>query len=314
MKKTPKNAESHQCEMCSFTCSKLCDFNRHLTTLKHTNRLNRTKKAPKNAEPCFVCDCGKSYNARNSLWYHKKKCNTNPDTSHYDEKDQLIEQLVNENREMKSMFTMMVEKYEEERIRNQTDRNELMNKMIDIIPKVGHTTNHINIEKQSLNFYLTNTCKNAESIHDFTDRYVKRCTNFFIENTDVKNGILYVKEKKKDENRQLYGEAEFIKYVDGFEKAGASIGHAINKAFVPLQTEFTKKLEQEVGRAPNEDEYEDEEEYEDELDKYKQRKQESGHYLLTHVYNAMSLFDSKTRKMEVLAKTKRIKSDDNLIA
>ena len=349
MKKTPKNAESHQCEMCSFTCSKLCDFNRHLTTLKHTNRLNRTKKAPKNAEPCFVCDCGKSYNARNSLWYHKKKCNTNPDASYHDEKDQLIEQLVNENREMKSMFTMMVEKYEAERIRNQTDRNELMNKMIDIIPKVGHTTNNINIEKQSLNFYLTNTCKNAESIHDFTDRYVKRCTNFFIENhrfiannqmclatnvyelffkcleenpqymnfiqtTDVKNGILYVKEKKKDENRQLYGEAEFIKYVDGFEKAGASIGHAINKAFVPLQTEFTKKLEQEVGRAPNEDEYEDEEEYEDVLDKYKQRKQESGHYLLTHVYNAMSLFDSKTRKMEVLAKTKRIKSDDNLIA
>ena len=83
----------------------------------------------------------------------------------------------------------------------------------------------------------------------------------FIQTTDVKNGIHYVKEKKKDENRQLSGDAEFIKYVDGFEKAGASIGHAINKAFVPLQSEFSKKLEGEIGQPPNEDDYEDEEEY-----------------------------------------------------
>ena len=30
------------------------------------------KKTPKNAE--YVCECGKFYSARNSLWYHKKKC------------------------------------------------------------------------------------------------------------------------------------------------------------------------------------------------------------------------------------------------
>jgi hypothetical protein len=226
---------------------------------------------------------------------------------------------------------------------------ELVNKVIDVIPKMGNTTNNNNntTNNNTLNFYLTNTCKDAESIHEFTDRYVKQCTEFFMENyrsiannqmclatnvynimftclkenpqylnfiqtTDVKNGIHYVKEKKKDKDRQLYGEAEFIKYVDGFERAGASIGHAINKAFVPLQSEFSRKLESEVGRPPNEEDYEDEEEYEDLLDKYKQRKSESGRHLNMHIFNAMRLFDNSSRKMEILAKTRRIKNSNSV--
>jgi hypothetical protein len=79
---------------------------------------------------------------------------------------------------------------------------------------------------------------------------------------------------------------------------------------VPLQSEFSKKLDGEVGQPPNEDDYEDEEEYEDLLDKYKQRKNDSRRHLNTHIYNAMSLFDSNTRKMEVLTKTRRIKGED----
>jgi len=293
-----------------------------------------------------------------------------------------------EKSEMKSMFMMMMEKIQEMQQQNQemqqqnqemqqqnqemqqksqemqmkTNENtreilketvkgnqELVNKVIDVIPKMGNMTNSHNTTNNTLNFYLTNTCKDAESIHDFTDRYVKQCTKFFIDNyrsiannqmclatnvynimftclkenpqylnfiqtTDVKNGIHYVKEKRKDKDRQLYGEAEFIKYVDGFERAGASIGHAINKAFVPLQSEFSKKLELEVGRPPNEDDYEDEEEYEDLLDKYKQRKSEAGRHLNKHIFNAMSMFDSSSRKMEVLTKTRRIKADDAITA
>ena len=304
-------------------------------------------------------------------------------------RDVVIEKLVEEltaeraeKSEMKSMFMMMMEKIQEMQQQHQEmqqqnqemqqknqemqmkanentreilketvkGNQELVNKVIEVIPKMGNiTNNNNNTTNNTLNFYLTNTCKDAESIHDFTDRYVKQCTKFFIDNyrsiannqmclatnvynimftclkenpqylnfiqtTDVKNGIHYVKEKRKDKDRQLYGEAEFIKYVDGFERAGASIGHAINKAFVPLQSEFSKKLELEVGRPPNEDDYEDEEEYEDLLDKYKQRKSEAGRHLNKHIFNAMSMFDSSSRKMEVLAKTRRIKADDAITA
>jgi hypothetical protein len=318
-----------------------------------------------------------SYKDRSGLWRHNKKCkqlNDHPmnigdapvqklSTASSQEiltctyipvqtnNDKLIEKLVEElsaeraeKNEMKSMFMLMMEKYQEMQLQTQECNKELMNKMIEVMPKMGNVTNN-NTTNNTLNFYLTNTCKNAESIHDFTDRYVKRCSDFFIEHyrdvannqlclatnvyeimfkcleenpqymnfiqtTDVKNGVHYVKEKKKDENRQLYGEAEFIKYIDGFEKAGACIGHAINKALVPLQNDFICKLEQELGKPPNEDDFENEDDYENALDKYKYQKQETTRTLRTHVCNTMSLFDSKTRKMDVLTKTRRAKEDD----
>ena len=358
MKMSPKSPKHYHCDKCDYSCSKPSDFSKHLATGKH-NRLTNPNMANEKAPKSLVCKCGKTYLHMSSLCKHKKTCSVitmnhyKPEEVTPNNKDVMIEKLVEEltteraeKKEMKSMFMMMIEKCQEMQMQN----NELVNKVIDVIPKMGNTTNtnsHNTTNNNTLNFYLTNTCKDAESIHDFADRYVKQCTDFFVENyrsiasnqmclasnvynimfkcleenpqymnfiqtTDVKNGIHYVKEKKKDENRQLCGDAEFIKYVDGFERAGASIGHAINKAFVPLQSEFSKKLESEVGQPPDEDDYEDEEEYEDLLDKYKQRKSESGRHLNMHIYNAMSLFDSNSRKMEVLTKTRRVKNTNNI--
>ena len=367
--KSPKSPKTFYCEKCDYKCYKLCEYNKHLSTAKH----NRIQGDNNISVREYRCDCGKKYNFSSGLSKHKTKCylhripHTPPLTT---TKDDLIEKLAEElsaeraeKSEMKSMFMMMMEKYQEMQTQNhemqnkshemqmgmqmemQKQNNEFVNKVIDVMPKMGNNNNNHNTTNNTLNFYLANTCKDAESIHDFTDRYVKQCSDFFIGNyrdiannqmclatnvydimfkclkenpqymnfiqtTDVKNGVIYVKEKKKDEQRQLYGEAEFIKYVDGFERAGASIGHAINKAFVPLQSEFAKKLEREVGQPPIEDEYEDEDEYEEDLYRYKVRKQDTSRHLHTHVYNAMSLFDSKTRKMEVLTKTRRIKSEE----
>ena len=377
MQKSPKSPKQYHCDKCDYLCSKPNEFNKHLATGKH-KRLMNPNAANEKAPISLTCKCGKTYLHMSSLCKHKKTCSfitINQDKTEEpapDNKDVMIEKLVEEltaeraeKSEMKSMFMMMMEKIQEMQQQNQelqmkTNENtreilketvkgnqELVNKVIDVIPKMGNTTNNNNTTNNTLNFYLTNTCKDAESIHDFTDRYVKQCTEFFMENyrsiannqmclatnvynimftclkenpqylnfiqtTDVKNGIHYVKEKKKDKDRQLYGEAEFIKYVDGFERAGASIGHAINKAFVPLQSEFSRKLESEVGRPPNEDDYEDEEEYEDLLDKYKQRKSEAGRHLNMHIFNAMRLFDNSSRKMEILTKTRRIKSSNDV--
>jgi len=373
----PENAGNYKCILCNFVCSKKSNYTQHLSTAKHKILMN-PNAANEKAPISLTCKCGKTYLHMSSLCKHKKTCSfitINQDRAEEpvpDNKDVMIEKLVEEltaeraeKSEMKSMFMMMMEKIQEMQQQNQelqmkTNENtremlketvkgnqELVNKVIDVIPKMGNTTNNNNTTNNTLNFYLTNTCKDAESIHDFTDRYVKQCTEFFMENyrsiannqmclatnvynimftclkenpqylnfiqtTDVKNGIHYVKEKKKDKDRQLYGEAEFIKYVDGFERAGASIGHAINKAFVPLQSEFSRKLESEVGRPPNEDDYEDEEEYEDLLDKYKQRKSESGRHLNMHIFNAMRLFDNSSRKMEILTKTRRIKNSNDV--
>lgn len=339
------------CECCNYSTMRKGFYERHLETKKHEKNYVKIQQNTTNIqqEKSYICECGRSYNHRASLYNHKKVCNgeikqkTKPVSKNISN-DEVIENLTKENREMKSMFMMMLEKYQETQLENMKvmkDNQEMVNKFIEAIPQCGNINNTY-IEKQTLNFYLTNTCKNAESIHDFTDRYVKRCVEFFennyrkvaynqislasnvydlffkcltenpqnmnfVQTTDVKNGVLYVKEKKKDENWQLQGEAEFIKYIDGFEKAGLNISHAINKAFHPLQQEFERKMIEECGSEPNEDDYNNDECYEKDLNNYKEKVGEYKCNLLTQVFDTARLFDNKTRRTEILSKTKRIK-------
>jgi hypothetical protein len=346
------NVKIFTCGCCNYNTSRAGFYERHLKTKKHEKnsvKIQQNTITIQHESQSYICECGKSYNHRASLYNHKKICNgevnQKPKTiSKKISNDEVIENLTKENREMKSMFMMMLEKYQETQLENMKvmkDNQEMVNKFIEAIPQCGNINNTY-IEKQTLNFYLTNTCKNAESIHDFTDRYVKRCVEFFennyrevaynqislasnvydiffkcltenpqnlnfVQTTDVKNGVLYVKEKKKDENWQLQGEAEFIKYIDGFEKAGLNISHAINKAFHPLQQEFNQRLIQECGAEPKEDDYTSEDGYEKDLNMYKEKVGEYKCNLLTQVFDTARLFDNNTRRTEILSKTKRIK-------
>ena len=359
--KTPKNSKKFCCEKCDFVCSNKQDYNRHLTTAKHKRLTNAyqmlTKKLQKNSTR-FTCECGKVYNHKQSLYRHKKNCtmvqgepenaivtieNRTQDTNN---RDELIERLVTSNtemvtsnNEMKTMFQLLLEKYHESQLQNQ----QLMNKMIDVIPQIGSTTTTNNTtNNNTLNFYLTNTCKDAETIHDFTERFVQRSVDFFkgnfhevahnkvdlasnvydifkkcldenpqtrkfVQTTDAKNGIVYIKEKPKDANRQLYGDAEFIKYMDGFERAGTNISHAINCAFLPIQSEVEEILEKECGKKPCEEDYEDEEQYEKDMDRYKEKTGDLKRHLLIQSLNTVCLFDAKKRRIEVLEKTRRLK-------
>ena len=275
----------------------------------------------------------------------KKKCNVNLineviSTETEDHRDELIDRMVTSSNEMKSMFQLLLEKYQESQLQNQ----ELMSKMIDVIPQMGNTTTNNNntTNNNTLNFYLTNTCKDAESIHDFTERFIKRSVDFFkgnyldvahnqidlasnvydifkncldenpqtkkfVQTTDAKNGVLYIKEKQKDENKQLYGEAEFIKHMDGFEKAGTNISHAINCAFIPVQDNYQEILERECGKEPKEEDYDDEDHYERDMDIYKEKTGDLKRHLLVQSFNAVCLFDAKKRRNEVLEKTRRLK-------
>jgi hypothetical protein len=361
-----KNAEKcikYVCDVCDFKCSKLSNYNKHLTTAKHIILINPNNITSKNAKT-YTCICGKKYKHSSTLCKHKKSCHFKNSgqtsdngvvESNYippieDKRDELIERLVTSNtemvsssNEMKSMFQLLLEKYHDSQLQNQ----ELMSKMIDVMPQMGNTTNnntnsHNTTNNNTLNFYLTNTCKDAESIHDFTERFVKRSVDFFkgnyldvahnqidlasnvydifkncldenpqtkkfVQTTDAKNGVLYIKEKQKDENKQLCGEAEFIKHIDGFEKAGTNISHAINCAFIPVQDNYKEIMERECGKEPKEDDYEDEDHYERDMDIYKEKTGDLKRHLLVQSFNAVCLFDAKKRRNEVLEKTRRLK-------
>ena len=62
---------SKHCDICDYTCSKTSDMSKHILTRKHKNRTNVEPKLSQT----FSCKrCGKEYCARNSLWYHERKC------------------------------------------------------------------------------------------------------------------------------------------------------------------------------------------------------------------------------------------------
>jgi hypothetical protein len=349
-KKTPKNPLEYKCVSCNFICSNKKDYSRHLLTAKHkmitSDNAEDNKKTPKQ----FKCECGKIYKYKSGLSRHKSTCKK-PHKDAPKSDNEMIQLLTKSNSEMKSMFMLMLETYQKNQIemnqQNHENTMELVNKVVEAIPKTGNTINNNNntyIERQTLNFYLTNTCKDAESIHDFTDRYIKKCVEFlkdnyraiaykqvdlpsnvydmffkclsenpqcmrFIQTTDVKNGVLYIKEKKKNENRELYGDAEFIKYMDGFDKAGTNIGHAITKALNPLQLHFDNVLKEECGPEPCEDDYDDEDLYERDYDRYKSKLGDLQCQLMVQVFETANLFDNKRRCGEILSKTKRIKEE-----
>ena len=359
---SPKVAKKFYCEKCNYTCSKLSDFNKHIVTRKHNLETNGNQIVINNS--LYICDiCNKKYSNRSGLWKHRKKClalqspntdgfptnltNTIVSSENEDHRDELIERLVNSDKEMKSMFQLLLEKYQESQLQyqeSQLQNQELMSKMIDVMPQMGNTTTNNNntTNNNTLNFYLTNTCKDAESIHDFTERFVKRSVDFFkgnyldvahnqidlasnvydifkncldenpqtkkfVQTTDAKNGILYIKEKQKDENKQLCGEAEFIKHMDGFEKAGTNISHAINCAFIPVQDNYKEIMERECGKEPIEEDYEDEDHYERDMDIYKEKTGDLKRHLLVQSFNAVCLFDAKKRRNEVMENTRRLK-------
>ena len=206
-KKTPKNAEKYKCELCTFKCSKLCDYKRHLSTAKHKMITNDNKMITDDAKIeniSFQCICGKEYQYASGLSRHKKFCNFTPLT--HDENIQTIES--------KSADLMVLVK------ELMTQNAELQHTMREMIPHIGNNNNTFNIQ-----MFLENECKNAISIQDFIksieinmshlvaiskDGYVDSISNVLIQAlnqlsvtdrplhcTDLKREIIYIKDEAK---------------------------------------------------------------------------------------------------------------------
>jgi hypothetical protein len=71
----PKIEKEYDCELCNYKCCKLSLYKRHIITDKHKKRANETKEVPS----VLVCNCGKKFNSRTTIWRHKKKCHGNVD-------------------------------------------------------------------------------------------------------------------------------------------------------------------------------------------------------------------------------------------
>ena len=222
MEKVPKSSIKYECKICDYNTSRKSQYDRHLTTAKHQNRTNRTDKVPKSSD-IFECECGKIYKARNSLWYHKQRCqpnniqitNTNESIVPTVNDSNLIVELLKQNKELHEM-------------------------VIDLAKNSGNTTNNNitnnttnNNNRFNLNVFLNETCKDAMNLNDFIQSielnvndfintgevgYVKGISNIMVERildmdplvrpihcTDLKRETVYVKDSdkwsKEDENK-----------------------------------------------------------------------------------------------------------------
>ena len=221
---SPKIAEKFVCEKCDYKCSKQCDFNKHVLTLKHQKDdaediLDDAKIATK-----YFCECGKEYKHRQGLWKHKKKCQINDVLTSEEMSNQITPELImsvlHQNKELQ---TMLIE--QNKTIIELSKNNSMTN--------CNNTTNSHN-KSFNLNFFLNETCKDAMNIMDFVDSlklqlsdledmgqlgYVDGISKIIVNNlksldetkrpvhcTDTKREVMYVKDEnkweKENENKQ----------------------------------------------------------------------------------------------------------------
>jgi len=169
----PNDADTFVCENCSFKCCKLSNYNKHLSTAKHQNRTNRTDNVQINAKCEFVCDCGKTYNARNSLWYHKRVCKhilqePSVETTHTEPPTQgqmvdmsVVLELLKQNQEFKDLVI--------EQTKQLFSQQQMLLEAVKD-GKLGNNNNNTNTNcnnKFNLNVFLNETCKDAITFSDF---------------------------------------------------------------------------------------------------------------------------------------------------
>jgi hypothetical protein len=198
-----KNADFFYCENCYFQCSKKSNYDKHVLTRKHKNATfmlqNATsnddygvkipsgiKKCRKNATCECVCDCGKKFNHRSSLWRHKKLCLVDVGTI-VDNTDDTTYNIVdlcsdNQKNDFKDLVVLLLK-----------ENKEIQKSFVDLIPHIkGNNTNsHNNINNTTnnqfnINMFLNEQCKNAMNLTDFINSLP--ITNETYDNT-IENGL-----------------------------------------------------------------------------------------------------------------------------
>jgi len=212
-----KMANNYYCEKCDYTCCKVYNWKKHLDTAKHTQETfgnDFVAKSGKNTEKYVCKNCEKCFHTKSGLWKHNKICicENNKIETVVDKKDELIDYLMKENKEIKELILELAKK--------------------DSYNNCNNTVNSHN-KAFNLNFFLNETCKDAMNIMDFVDSiklqlsdlekvgelgYVEGISNIITKNlkeldvtlrpvhcTDKKRETIYIKDEnkwEKDEEKQ----------------------------------------------------------------------------------------------------------------
>ena len=215
-----KGQKEYYCGSCDFKCFKKYSWSRHIGTSKHMSETFGNCLETQNGQKfkdklTHLCEnCYKEFKTRSGLWKHNKICKIeSTNIINTTNKDELIEYLIKENKEIKDLILELAKK--------DTYNNSII------------TTNSHN-KAFNLNFFLNETCKDAMNIMDFVDSiklqlsdlenvgklgYVEGISNIIVKNlndldvterpihcTDKKREVIYVKDdnkwEKEDEEKK----------------------------------------------------------------------------------------------------------------
>jgi hypothetical protein len=232
----PINPQNYECSNCKYITANKKDFNKHILTSKHLRLTQYLQNVPEIPiqDKIFICDCGKEYKHRQSLYTHKQKCA-------FKIKENTIEEIkTDENVDVsdKNLILTLIQQ-----------NNELQKQMLEVIKNgtvntnINNSMNNSNNKTFNLQFFLNETCKNAMNIMDFVDSikiqltdiesigelgFVNGMSKLIIKNlkaldenmrpvhcSDPKRESLYVKdanvwEKEDPENKKM---KKAIKYI-----------------------------------------------------------------------------------------------------
>ena len=149
---------SFVCIDCDYTCNVKYNMNLHLSGKKHKQAILANSNTPyvdSIHSKCIICVCGEIFHKNKDLNIHcnEKKCMVKPaptpTTATTNATQQSIVDLISQNKELIDMMVVQNQKHEEERNRQiessnktQTQINELMCVVKDVLPKIGNTTNN----------------------------------------------------------------------------------------------------------------------------------------------------------------------------
>ena len=164
--KSQKIPKKYLCEKCNYSTSSLKDFNKHKLTAKHKRLTNTYHQIEKIPISNFICECGKKYKHKQSLYTHKKKCLFVVE----EETEEREPEIQNEIAPAKDRDDMILDFMKSQAEFNQTIMTAVTEgKMGNTTNSNNNTTNNINNNQFNLNFFLNDTCKDALNITDFLD-------------------------------------------------------------------------------------------------------------------------------------------------
>jgi len=194
-RENPQKSPKFICIDCDCKTDNKKDFNRHLSTAKHINRMGSKEFSPKNPQnpKDYKCSfCSKEYKSVSGLWSHKKKCVKQPEnvivptekgsqiTINVEDLKNILQSLVESTN--KGLTDVVIE--------NNKYNAETQNKFLEMITASqalitagtnnSHNTNNNSHNTFNLQFFLNETCKNAMNVSEFVE-------NIKIDFDDVEN-------------------------------------------------------------------------------------------------------------------------------